>query len=341
MSARHEIFDPLLSEPLARRMIELCERFGRYGMYGREPIGEGLGKGLAQRHDAAANFVRTGGRFGRREAPQILAARTNYFRETYAYGDEVQLPGIETFRDFEGFTEAARKIYDARVVEPSIVYANILVPGQELAVHTDVPEFRGLNRTRDPEWLLVVMHHSGLFERWRMRIATGVAYFHECQGGEFAFYPEGAQGPPRTLPVKRDTAVLLDTDTVFHGVDRVLPSEPMPPFRPGMELVFGDGEGWRVVGRDRETVARYRWGELRFSISWKAYVHADEAEQRAVREHRDDLSRAAVLERLIEDLRGRGRLEGPLPDETALALLLIDEYVHFPPPRPREDSGPA
>ncbi len=37
----------------------------------------------------------------------------------------------------EGFHEAARKIHDRPIVEPNIVYANILVPGQELAVHSD------------------------------------------------------------------------------------------------------------------------------------------------------------------------------------------------------------
>ena len=31
-------------------------------------------------------------------------------------------------------------------------------------MHTDVPEFRGLNRKIVPQWLLVVMHHSGCFD---------------------------------------------------------------------------------------------------------------------------------------------------------------------------------
>jgi hypothetical protein len=333
-TGRYECFDPLFPEPLARRMIELCERFGSYGMYGQAAIRDGLGRGLAQRHDAALNFVRTGGRFGRRETPETLAARTNYFRETYAYGSQVMLPGIEAFRDHEGFVEGARSLYGRRVIEPSIVYANLLAPGQELAVHTDVPEFRGMNRTRDPEWLLVVMHHSGLFDRWRMPIATAVAYFDSCEGGEFAFYPDGRDGPPRTLPARHNTAVLLDTDSTFHGVDRVgRPGTPIPPLRPGMRLSFeGDGT-WRV-GFGDDALARYRWGELRFSISWKAYAYEDEAEQRAVREHADDLRREVVVARLVEGLRERGRLGGEPPDDTDLALLLIDEYIQFPPPVP-------
>src|SRR5581483_2641678 len=196
----YRVFDPLLPAELAREMIALCERFGSYGMYSEEGTADDLGSGLPQRYDAAINFVRSGGRFGRQEPIAVLAARTNYFRETYAYRDRVALPGIEPFWRYEGFFDAARAIHGRPIVEPAIVYANILLPGQELAVHTDVPEFRGMSRMSDPQWLLVAMHHSGLFERWRLPIVTAVAYFDECAGGEFAFYPEGASGPARTLP---------------------------------------------------------------------------------------------------------------------------------------------
>ena len=88
-------------------MIRLCERFGSYGMYGQKPIEEELGRGLYQRHDAAMNFIRTGGRFGRQESFEQLAVRTNYFRETYAY-DRPVVDGIEGFLWHEGFLEAAR-----------------------------------------------------------------------------------------------------------------------------------------------------------------------------------------------------------------------------------------
>ena len=45
-----------------------------------------------------------------------------------------------------------------------------------------MPEFRGLNRKNVPQWLLVVMHHSGLFDAWRLPIATGIAYFGAAEG---------------------------------------------------------------------------------------------------------------------------------------------------------------
>jgi hypothetical protein len=217
------------------------------------------------------------------------------------------------------------------VVEPAIVYANILVPGQELAVHTDVPEFRGANRKRFPQWLMVAMHHSGLFDAWRMPIVTGVSWFSACAGGEFVFYPDGADGAPVALAARRNTAILLDTDSVFHGVDRVGVDAPLAALRPGMHLVC-DGPGrWSLRDGDA-VVAAYAWDELRFSISWKAYCFSDEAERRAWQEHSDDLALDAILDRLVDDLRARGRLGGERPAPTDLALLLIDEYIKFPPP---------
>jgi hypothetical protein len=333
VTAPFQIFDPLLPAAQADAMLRLCERFGRYLTYAEDvTASEPFAPEIPQRYDAAANFVRSGGRFGRREDPSVLASRTNYFRATYAY-DRPETPGIEPFLHHEGFLAAARAIHGRAVVVPNIVYANLLLPGQELAVHTDVPEFRGANRKRYPQWLIVVMHHSGLFDSWRMPIATAVAYFGTCRGGEFAFYPEGPEGAARALPVKHNTAVILDTDTVFHGVDRVEESVPLPAVRPGSSLRFAPEEGaWLLASESGEPLARYAFDQLRFSVSWKAYCYEDERERGVAAEHADDLALGTILERLEADLRKRGRLSGPRPQEKDFALLLIDEYVRFPTP---------
>jgi hypothetical protein len=175
-TAVHRVFDPLLPCAQAEEMLRLCERFGVYGLYSQAASAAEIGQGLFQRHDAVMNFLRTGGRFGRHDSVEALGARTNYFRESYAYGADVRIDGIEPFLHHEGFVEAARAIHGRPVIEPAIVYANLLVPGQELAVHTDVPEFRGANRKLYPQWLMVVMHHSGLFDDHRIPIATAVGW---------------------------------------------------------------------------------------------------------------------------------------------------------------------
>lgn len=329
-TTRYELINPVFSDEQADAIVRLCERYGSYGTYAQKQIEEDFGNNLFQRHDVGMNFFKTGGRFGRQEEITSLAARTNYFRETYAYAEPI-VPGIEPFLRNEAFVAAARQLFDRPVIEPAIVFANLHTPGMEHGVHTDVPEFRGCNRTKDPEFLMVVMHHSGLFDRWRMPIATLVSWWSHCEGGDFVYYAAGPDGPPSTVPAKFNTAILTDTDTVFHGVDRVASAaDAMDPIMPGMHLDYtGDGH-WDVRDGDR-CIASYPWGEVRFSVSWKAYCFEDEAERRMVHEHTDDLTREQILHILVSDLRERGRLGDAVPAGRDLALIMIDEYIRFPP----------
>jgi len=332
------VLDPLLSAGEAEALVRLWHDYPSYGLYSNEGFDTAFAPELAQRYDAAVNFIRTGGRFARTgEDTSMLAARTNYFRETYAYGEDVQAPGIEPFLRSERLVEAARELHGRPVIVPAIVYANILLPGQELAVHTDVGEFRGANRKVVPQWLIVVMHHSGLFDSWRMPIATGIAYFGTGGiGGELAYYPDGANGAPGTYEPRHNTAAVLDTDSVFHGVDRVHGDDaPLRDLRPGMRLHHDGDERWTVRDGDR-VIAAYATDHIRYSVSWKSYCFADEEERVAWAEHRDDLSLDAILERLVADLCDRGRLDSPQHGlaDAELGKLLIDEYVRFPAPVP-------
>jgi hypothetical protein len=330
---RHFEIEPFLDEAQARSLVSLCEKFGSYGMYSEEGLNDGIGEGLPQRFDAAFNFLRTGGRLGRRDTDLgTLVARTNYFRETYAYGDRIFAPGIEPVYQNERLVEAAKQIFDRPIVEPAIVYANILLPGQELAVHTDVPEFRGLNRKLHPEWLIVVAHHSGLFDEFRMPIATSVSWYQHTNGGQFAFYPDGVDRPARAHDVHFNTAVIMDTDSIFHGVDRVMEvGRPMPNLVPRMRL-YAEGDGQWIVRDGEEDVGRYQWDDMRFSVSWKAYCFRDEAERDAWHQHTRDLDIDAVVDTLCADLRERGRIRDERPPNRELAEILVDEYVKFPPP---------
>ena len=330
------VLDPLLGADAEEQMVALWHGYGVYGQYSNEGFDTGFAPELAQRYDAAANFVRTGGRFGRRDDDvRLLAARTNYFRETYFYGEHTLAPGVEPFRDHEGLLAAARRLHDRPIAVPAIVYANILLPGQELAVHTDVPEFRGANRRVVPQWLLVVMRHSQLFESWRMPIATAVAYFGDAEGGDLAFYPDGPDGEAAVYPPRHNTAVLLDTDTVFHGVDRVAGDDaPLARLTPGMRLRHDGDHRWSVLDGADDVVATYRTSDLRYSVSWKAYCFADDAEHQAWTAHSDDLSLDDILDTLEADLRSRGRLDGPRPPAGSFGKLLIDTYIRFPATAP-------
>jgi hypothetical protein len=342
MTATTVVLDPLLDPAEADAMVDLCERFGAYGLYVVEVSETELAPELPQRVDAALNHVRTGGRFGRDEPKRDLALRTNYLRESYAYGEERFVDGIEPFLDSPVLIDAARRLHDRPVIEPAIAYANLLLPGQELAVHTDVPEFRGANRKVVPQWLLVVMHHSGLFDRWRMPIATGIAYFapdgKQAPGGELAYYPDGPDGAVEVVEARHNTGIVLDTDSVFHGVDRVGPPDAPPvEVAPGNVLAHDGGGRWslRPERGSEERLAELGWEDLRFSVSWKAYCFADEGERDAWSTHADDLTTDFIVDTLVADLVERGLLAaGEQPPDQQLALLLIDTYVHFPAPTP-------
>ena len=169
-----------------------------------------------------------------------------------------------------------------------------------------------------------------------MPIATSISYFGGGQGGELAYYPDGAAGPAATHAPRHNTAVVLDTDTVFHGVDRVIGDErELARIRPGMRLFYEGDRRWTV--RDgEETVSGYDEDEIRLSISWKAYCFTDEAERDAWRTNTDDLSLESILSTLVDDLVARGRLDeaSAQPPDAELGRLLINEYVRFPAPTP-------
>ena len=177
------------------------------------------------------------------------------------------------------------------------------------------------------------MHHSGLFDDWRLPIATGIAWFHDCAGGELAFWPDGPGRDVCLHSIRPNTAMVLDTDSIFHGVDRIagVGAGAMPRIGPGASLEPSGAGTWSLRDADGLELARYPWADLRFSVSWKAYCFADDRERAAWRDHSDDLTYDAVTARLVEDLLVRGRIDTVAVEHTPdLGLTLIDEYVRFP-----------
>jgi hypothetical protein len=298
---------------------------------------------IGSRADAGRNFRKTGGRFGRSREPHwVLQARTGYFRDEYAHGETVSVDGAERILANTALAEAARQLYGLPVVAPYIVYGNLLLPGQELGLHTDVPAFRGVDRTVLPLWFLVVMRHSGLFERWRIPVATAVAFVGECAGGEFAYYPDGAAGEALQIDPASGSVVMLDADTIFHGVDRVEGDDSaVRSVSRGSKtrLVNKGSRQWVLrIGpgdehKDTESkVFPYQSRDLRFSASWKAYCFADEDQRLEWLNHIDDLRGEVIMDVLVTELCERGVLTGKdhgLSD-TDLAYLMIDTFIQFP-----------
>ena len=323
--------DPFLDAAEAENMLRVAESFGSFGTYAEEATSEGLGETLPQRFDVGLQYVEHGlDGSGNDDDPDTAASRTNYFRETYIYGEEATVSGVEPFLEHPQMRRAAQGIAGCEQVVPAIVYANLLVPGQELAIHTDVPEFRGINRKNAPQWLLVCMLHSGLFRHWRIPILTCVSWFGAAKGGAFTFYPHGADGEREAIPAVHNSAIIIDTDWVFHGVERVEQQLPgLPTIGPGTRLHFLGDDHWELRTGD-EAQAQYTWPEIRYSISWKGYCFPDRDAQRLWQEHSDDLTIERVLDTFEADLRVRGLLAGTSPGPDQYAQLMVETYVRFP-----------
>ncbi len=324
--------DPLLDTAGAQAINSAVLAGGPYGLYAAEQSHGPLESKVAERYDAARNYIATGGYRGVQEPPTTLIRRTGYFRSTLMQGKRSVTPGFETLNNLPALYDAARSVHGRDVVEPAILYLNLLVPGQELAVHIDVPEFAGAERSITPQWLLVIMRACGLFEDLRVPIATGITYFGNAPGGALRHYPDGPSGPGQRFEPGDNTAMVLDTDSRYHGVERVgSADEPAP-----VEIVAGatleqrDGR-WAMSGPDGTELRTYDNDEVRISISWKAYCFRDEAERAAFEAARGTLTIAEIERRLYADLRSRGLIAATdtphLPD---IVDLLIDTYQTFP-----------
>ena len=144
VAALREVLDDDLIQAVERTLRE----FSSYHPSSRRAQGASSakpGEGAGWRHDVTRNLLRSGG------TSALEKTRGNYFRANYAYRGRVHAPRIGPLLVHEALIEPARRLYGRDHVVPLWVYANVLLPGQELAVHTDVPEFIGAGRDVLPE----------------------------------------------------------------------------------------------------------------------------------------------------------------------------------------------
>jgi hypothetical protein len=249
--------------------------------------------------------------------PMIVAPN---FRGDWAY-DRPLIDGIEPLLEHAGFCSAARSLFGAEHVRPFSLYANITwqLPFDQGGGHTDVPEFRGVNRTAFPTTFLAMMGHSRLFEPERIEIATTVSWFYEGSDGGFSYWPGGPDRAPHVHEGHIfNTAVTGDNERMYHRV------RPTGSRRDGMLLGMdldtrlehrGDG-AWAIVQGD-EARAEMPFERLRISVSWKARVFVSEESERLYNDHSDDLTLPVVLERFGDDLSQRG-IEFAMPEDPTL-----------------------
>ena len=262
-----------------------------------------------------------------------------WFRQDVAVGGVGRIDGAGLLLDNPGFVRAAHRVFDGdRIVRPTTVYVNLMTPcTYPFIAHVDVPAFRGITRDRYPVWLLHQMKVSGLFEAWRVRLATAVSWFFDGPGGAFHYWPEGPERAGVVIePPFDNVAIVADNERVYHGVGPLVPpgGAELTDLSIDAELRRrAANDGWDVVDRGAHR-ASYDDADVRVTVSWKAEVFRDEEERRVVDEHLDDLTIDRVIATLSDDLAARGVAAAPSDDplgDPEWIEALAATYVEQPP----------
>ena len=266
------------------------------------------------------------------EAAQVIAP---VFRGDWAVGGRCLVP-VEDLLHHPALLDGARRLFDAELVRPQTIYVNLTwqLPFAQGAGHTDIPAFRGVDRTEHPVTFLTLMGASGLFEEERVKVATAVSWFYRGTDGGFEYWPEGPDGPSAIHEGSIDnTAVVGDNDFMWHRVRPTgLPEDGMVTLSLDSELRRDAANSWRIVS-GADTVATLRSEQLRISLSWKALVFDSEDDQRRHDDRTDDLTIEEVVERFRDDLANRGVTVGLPADperDPEFVRLLTAQYMRYP-----------
>jgi len=261
-----------------------------------------------------------------------------WFRQDVGAAGLPLVDGAEVIIDNPHFIAAAHAVYGAGcIVRPTNAYVNIMGPTPfPFMPHLDVPAFRGFTRAEHPIWLLKIMQNSGMFEQWRIHIATAVSWFYEGEGGDFNYWPEGPQGPQMTeSPPMRNVSIVADNEATFHGVAPVGPADAKMPHgvNSHSRMVHGDA-GWDVLDAEGAVITSYTDAEVRITVSWKADVFLDAEEARRADAGEDTLDLDTVVTMFQTDLHARGididRPTDPVSNEEWVALIAAT-YPEHPP----------
>jgi hypothetical protein len=214
--------------------------------------------------------------------------------------------------------EAARQAFSATIVRPFKCLLNLNGPMGIGGTHVDLPVFRGFSAPRAPVWLLMNMAYSGLFQDWMVPVASGLMWFWKGVGGEFQYWADGIDAPPRIeSPPLWNTGVMSDNEYMWHGVAPTGTPEEQARLRgrlDGREKLHYAGDAQWEIRAEARTVARLPESQLRISLLWKAFVFWNEDHVASFEDRSMDLSIEQVIEIYEDDLARKG-IATPRPRE--------------------------
>ena len=296
---------------------------------------------LPGRVDVGRHFVQYGGPDAMRESYKKMVNRlTSFFR--YYVGkkalDELS-PDIQALFEEPKFKGAATAICPKhkQYLDPFGFNFVIQIPGQTVATHTDAPYFWGANRQRFPQWLLIVMKFSGLFEKEFIDQVQVVAYLSDIDtkdpdiGGEFLYYRgNDKDGKYESVPATYRAGSAVDGSKTVHAARIYQPNAQVPMLDKDLSssLIYTGGKKrsgsggnsgddgktterqkkqaeWLLDLEGQGTIAVYNTTDLRISIVYRArcFAHQEEAEAYHTQtEVGAGMSLETILRRLVEKM---------------------------------------
>ena len=176
---------------------------------------------LPSRVDVGRHHLMYGGRYGAKESyPRLVSRMLSFIAYIF---DQLDTPVMKEMFESPKYVKLATEICRGHsVFDPFQLNLILVLPGQELPMHWDVPWFWGATRFSIPQWLLVVMEQSGLFAELSVPQIQGVSWLHNTtsqpgSGGEFFYYPTGVSGEQKVVQAAYNHAIIVDGCRVAHG----------------------------------------------------------------------------------------------------------------------------
>lgn len=253
-----------------------------------------------------------------------------WFRNFWALGGKVLLDGAEDAFYNANFIDAAKKSFQAEIVEPLAMMTNLNVPAEESPVHLDLPFFRGAHQREVPGWLLAPMGYSGLFQEWAIPVASAITWFYAGSGGDFEYWPQGLDHPSSTVSAPySNSSVVADNEYMFHRVGQMgVPASYLLDGISSEALLHRSGTGWEIR-HEEELIRSYVDSEVRISILWKAFCFKDQRVADAFHDPSCNITPQMVVDIFNSDLKEKGvdvKEPGDIESDQEWMSIILEHY---------------
>lgn len=226
----------------------------------------------------------TGGLDGTKEFYSDLVHRVSSFGRYTFIEDIDKYPAVKRLFLSDNFQKAAKSVCPSTKnhLDPFQFNFIVQVPGQTVALHIDSPYFWSsstghANRFSFPQWFLVAMVFSNLFNKDFIDQVQVVGYLHQwdpsldSSGGEFVWYNNDTSYES-VLPIPLSGNV-VDGSKVFHA-SKIYRSDVKAPAldkNKDSSLRYLGEDMWEVQS-DGQNIQNYTTNELRISIVYRVRI---------------------------------------------------------------------